>query len=699
MISLSASSLRLVAIALATTAFSGSLAAQVDRSQAPAAGPAPELTLGESTQFTLSNGLKVIVVENHKSPAVSWNLTLDYPPFLEGDKTGLRSIVSETMAAGTATRTKAELAEEVEFLGASFNASSEGFFARSLSKHSETLLNLVADAVLHPTFPQEEIDKAKKQLLSGLANTPTDPGSIAANLVAATNYTPLHPYGEITTEESLEAVTREDVVAYHTTYFRPNVAYLIVVGDITPERVRELGENAFRGWRRGDIPYYRVPTPKLPTGNQVRFAGINGAVQSTINITQPVPLPPSHPDAMAAAVMNSVLGGGAFSGRLMQNLREDKAFTYGARSSLNADPVSGSFLAYANVRSEVTDSAVVEFLYEINRIRATLVDSVDLASTKSFMAGSFARSLENPGTVARFALNIARYNLPEDHYATYLQRLEAVTAEDVQRVAKSLLKSNNLNICIVGNPDIVETLEVFDTSEGIDLYGPFGNKLTPRTPAPEGVTVATVLDAYYAAIGGEKAWSKLAGYRTEGSIEFGTGMSLEHRESKQLGKKKRALRTELTMSGQPVMTRVVTEAGGTDVQMGQSAAMDADDVAQTLDNLSPVRLRALAKEGGRVEGMEKLRGDETYVLTFDGNGREETHWFRVSDGLLVQSRRPSLDGGVQLEQLDLYVPFGELQLQLPSQRTTSAGGQTMIVRVIQVEFNPAFEDGVFDLRP
>jgi hypothetical protein len=127
--------------------------------------------------------------------------------------------------------------------------------------------------------------------------------------------------------------------------------------------------------------------------------------------------------------------------------------------------------------------------------------------------------------------------------------------------------------------------------------------------------------------------------------------------------------------------------------------MDADDVAQTLDNLSPVRLRALAKEGGRVEGMEKLRGDDTYVVTFDGNGREETHWFRVSDGLLVQSRRPSLDGGVQLEQLDLYVPFGELQLQLPSQRTTSAGGQTMIVRVIRVEFNPAFEDGVFDLRP
>ncbi|MDA0728784.1 MAG: pitrilysin family protein [Bacteroidetes bacterium] len=679
----------------------GSGRAQVDRSHAPEAGPAPQLNIGTSTQFELSNGLKVIVVENHKTPSVSWNLTLDFPPFLEGDKAGLQEMVGATLAGGTSTRSKAEIAEDVEFLGASFNASSDGFYARSLSKHSEALMDIVADAVLHPSFPEDEVEKARKQKLSSLANTATSPGSIASNLVAAINFGPDHPYGEITTEESVSSITRDDLLAYHKTYFRPNVGYLIVVGDITPDDVKRVGERVFAGWRRGDIPFYRVPTPKLPTGNQVRFAELDGAVQSTINITQPVPLPPSHPDAMAVAVMNSILGGGAFSGRLMQNLREDKAYTYGARSSLNSDPVCGQFLAYADVRTEVTDSAVVEFLHEINRIRTTLVDSVDLASTKSFMAGSFARSLESPGTVARFALNIARYGLQDDHYTTYLQRLEAVTVDDVQRVAKSFLKSNNLNICIVGNPSILDKLRPFDESEGVDLFDAFGHAVIPRTPAPEGVTAQSVINAYYEAIGGAKAWKKVAGMETFGSIEFGMGMSLEHKESKQFGKKNRAIRTELAMAGQGVMTRIVTESGGEELQMGQVSRMEPSEVDMSLQAMSPSRfMDMLGKDWQAVVlGSEPFKGEPTVVVEFSQDHVVETHWFGISDGLLKQSKRPSLDGGTQVEQFNHYLPFGDLGLKLPSEKVTSVSGQTMTIRLAKATFNPIFEADTFKLTP
>ena len=687
----------LFALALAVSTLSWG---QVDRSKAPEAGPAPELKIGTPTKLKLDNGLQVIVVENHRMPAVSWNMTLDYPPFLETEKAGLTSIASDMMSAGTETRTKAQIAEDVEFLGASFRANAKGFFASSLSKHTGDLLRIVSDAILNPTFPEEELEKVKKQVSSGLANTPTSPGEIAGNLVSATNFGSLHPYGEVMTEETLENISRQDLVEYHKTYFRPNAAYLIVVGDITPDEAYAKANAHFGKWYRGDIPYTRIMPAKFPTGNQVRFAAVEGAVQSTINITQPVPFPPGHPDAAAIQLMNSILGGGAFSGRLMQNLREDKAFTYGARCSLSADPVTAQFIAYADVRSEVTDSALVEFMAEINRIRDEQVDSTELATAKAFLSGSFARSLENEGTVARFALNIERYDLPEDYYQTYLQRLDAVTVEDIQRVAKNMLKPNNLNICVVGSPDILENLRPFDAGDGIDQYDAFGRVRIPRTDAPEGTTVKGVVARHFDAIGGAKAWSKLSGMTTEGSVEFGAGMSLQHREDKRFSKKAQAMRTELAMAGQPVMIRAIQPMGGQELQMGNVSDMDADAVAMMMDYLSPIRLTKMDKLGykGTVLGQEEVSGELCTVLEFAKGDVKETYWFHVADGLLIQQQRPSLDGSLVVEKLEMYIPFGDLGLKLPASRSSAVAGQTMTIRVAKASFNPEFDENAFDLQ-
>ena len=687
----------LIAMACAVSTLSWG---QVDRSKAPEAGPAPELKIGTPTKLKLDNGLQVIVVENHRMPAVSWNMTLDYPPFLETDKAGLTSIASDMMSAGTETRTKAQIAEDVEFLGASFRANAKGFFASSLSKHTGDLLRIVSDAILNPTFPEEELEKVKKQASSGLANTPTSPGEIAGNLVSSTNFGSLHPYGEVMTEETLENISRQDLVEYHKTYFRPNAAYLIVVGDITPDEAYAKANAHFGKWYRGDIPYTRITPAKFPTGNQVRFAAVEGAVQSTINITQPVPFPPGHPDAAAIQLMNSILGGGAFSGRLMQNLREDKAFTYGARCSLSADPVTAQFIAYADVRSEVTDSALVEFMAEINRIRDEQVDSTELATAKAFLSGSFARSLENEGTVARFALNIERYDLPEDYYQTYLQRLDAVTVEDIQRVAKNMLKPNNLNICVVGSPDILEKLRPFDAGNGIDQYDAFGRVRIPRTDAPAGTTVKGVVSRHFDAIGGAKAWSKLSGMTTEGSVEFGAGMSLQHREDKRFSKKAQAMRTELAMAGQPVMIRAIQPSGGQELQMGNVSDMDADAVAMMMDYLSPIRLTKMDKLGyeGTVLGQEEVAGEPSTILEFVKGDIKETYWFRDSDGLLIQQQRPSLDGSLVVEKLEMYIPFGDLGLKLPASRSSAVAGQTMTIRVAKASFNPEFDENAFDLQ-
>lgn len=694
-------STRALALACLLSFFWGASWGQIDRSQAPQPGPAPELNIGSSTQLKLDNGLTVIVVENHRTPSVYWNLTLDFPPFLEGDKAGLTSVVSDMMAAGTETRTKAQIAEEVEFLGGTFFASEKGFYARSLTKHTGDLLRIVADAVLNPTFPQEELDKVKTQYRSGLSNIATDPGSISANVVNATNYGDLHPYGEIMTEATLDAITREDLLDYHKTYYRPHAGYLIVVGDITPDEAYAKANAHFGKWRRSNIPYARIAPAQLPEGREVRFSGIDGAVQSSINITQPVPYPPGHPDGAAIQIMNTILGGSGFSGRLMQNLREDKAFTYGARSSISPDPVTAEFIAYADVRTEVTDSAIVQFLHEITRIRETPVDSSELATAKASLSGGFARSLEDAGTVARFALNIARYNLPKDYYDTYLARLDEVTIEDVQRVAKNMIKPNNINICVVGAPEVMSKLEVFDTNNGIDQYDAFGRLTIPRVDAPEDVTAKSILNNHFNAIGGAKAWGKLASIHTVGSMEFGGGMSLELKEWKRFDKKNPAMKSQLAMAGQIVMAQAMTSAGGREMQTGKANDMDADKVAFELAHMSPVRLLRLEKDGytAKVLGQEELRGESMYVLEFSKGDEVETHWFGVEDGLLAQSKSQDFDGATVTMQFQTYLPFADNGLLLPAITTTSMSGQSVTMRTGTATFNLELTDSDFQLAP
>ena len=537
----------------------------------------------------------------------------------------------------------------------------------------------------------------KTQMGSNLANIGTSPGAISANLVAAVNYGELHPYGEVMTEESLEAIAQEDLQAYHRKYFRPNVAYLIAIGDITPAEAQAKANKHFGTWRRSNIPFERALPPAMPKGMEVHFAPVEGAVQSTINVTHAIPFPPGHPDAAAAQVANSILGGGVFSGRLMQNLREDKAFTYGARSSLRTDPVMGQFSAYADVRTEVSDSAVVEFLYEIARIRNTQPDSTEMFTAKASLVGSFARSLESPGTVARFALNTSRYHLPKDHYQTYLARLEAVTAEDVQRVAQDLIRFNNVNICVVGAPEVMEKLEVFDNHQGIDVYDAFGRRQVPREDAPADLTVDDVLKRHFEAIGGKKAWSKVKTMMAEGSAEFGVGLNLQFRESIRLVKGNRAKRTEMLMSNQPVMVQLVTETAGSQSAMGETNAMDADELALQLSDLSPVRLLGLKKEGysSRILGVEALDGIPCTLLEFTRDGVAETYWFGNEDGLMLQSKKPTGDGSFLVERLDLYLPQGEKALKVASSRKSVVDGQPIHQRTIRVTFDVELDDSIF----
>ncbi|MFO7978465.1 MAG: pitrilysin family protein, partial [Bacteroidales bacterium] len=411
------------------------LYAQVDRSQRPKPGPAPEIQLGDFESFTLDNGMNVIVVENRQVPMISFQLTLDIDPVMEGDAKGYVTHAGSLLSQGTTNRTKNEIDESIDFIGANLSTFATGMYGSSLTRHKETLLELMSDILLNPSFPEEELERQIAQNISSLATIKTDGNAIVRNVSTAVTYGPEHPYGEVITQESLENITMDMIKDYYNTYFKPNVAYMVVVGDIDVAETKEVMNKFFSQWEPGEVPSRTFPTPERPRGNRVAFAERPGAVQSVVSVTFPVELTPGHEDAIKASVMNSILGGGVFSGRLMQNLREDKGYTYGARSSLSTDPLVGRFSAGAEVRNAVTDSTVVEILHEMSRLVNEPIEASSLELTKNSMSGSFARSLESPRTIASFALNIARYDLPADYYANYLKKLEEVTISDVQQMA------------------------------------------------------------------------------------------------------------------------------------------------------------------------------------------------------------------------------------------------------------------------
>ena len=677
-------------------ALASNLVAQIDRSKAPEPAPAPKIELGTYDQTTLENGLTLIVVENHRLPVVSWNLTLDIDPVFEGRKAGYVDMAGSLMTTGTTTRTKAEIDEAIDFIGGRIGTSADGAYATSLRRHTDALLDVFADVVLNPSYPQEELEKARKQALSGLQAGLTDPNSISSNLRAKVLFGEKHPYGEVETPESIEAIAREDLVNYHATYFRPNVAYLVVVGAITPAEARAQVEARFGGWKQAAVESRYQPLPARPEGNQVCFADLPGAVQSVVQLTHLVDLKPGHPDAIAASVMNSILGGGAFSGRLMQNLREDKAFTYGARSSLSTDPVAGRFTAFANVRNEVTDSSLVEFLYEINRMAAEPVDQASLQTTLNYMTGSFARSLEQPETVARFALNTALYDLPADYYATYLERLNSVTVEDVQRMAMTYLRPNNLYITVVGNRgEVADQLAAFDSDGVVDFFDPYGAPAKALDPAPDGMTAETIFGMYYAARGGAEKLEALKGIRQVGSMEPAPGMAFEVIRETSFGK---GTRQVVSMNGAEMMAEIATPKGGISRAQGGQQAMSEAELLEASQELYAAYLLHLDDLGltAQLAGIDGTKNAPQAVVMLNGPTGDKELRFDLMTSLLI-SETYTREG--PMGNVPVTIKYSEYEavkgIQFPMVMEQAAGGQSMSIRYSRMELDPKVDASQF----
>jgi zinc protease len=502
-----------------------------------------------------------------------------------------------------------------------------------------------------------------------------------------------HPYGEVTSEKTLESITLDKCKEYYKTYFRPNTAYLIIVGDITLKEAQSQANQYFGKWEKGIVPTHAYNFPELNKSPRVVIGNRDGAVQSVIMVSYPLEFKPGNPDAIKASVMNSILGGGSLSSRINANLREKRAYTYGAYSSLNPDKLVGSFNASGEVKGEITDSAMFQMLFEIKRMISEPVDNNLLEQVKSRMNGSFARSLENPSTIAGFALNIEKYKLPKDYYSTYLEKLSKVSVADVQELAKKYLKPENANIIAVGNADqLQKTMVKFSKDGKVELRDFYGNPVKAME-TPANLTGMDVISKYLEAIGGKEKLAKV------NDLTIKMGMTMQGMNIEIINKQKapNKLKVETLMGGNVMSTQICNGVKAMIKSPRGNKELTGSDLEEMLihSTLNIELYFDQMKITPELKGAEDVDGSPAWKVQITlPAGINTVDFYDQKSGLKVKS----IAQQGQMSLTTLYSDYREVEgILYPYKIKQSAGPQAFDITVSAIEVNKGIDDSVFDL--
>ena len=455
-----------------------SLAPETFRRQSPPPLKPRPLNIPAPIEMTLANGLQLAIVRDARLPIVSFRLA-----FRGGDSTdppevtGLSDMMSHLLSEGTANRSSLQIAEQVERLGATLSASSASDYAAvaasALSVYVDEILELMADVTLQPSFPDNEIELARENTKQMLIQQRAQPNFLASEQTAKVMFGE-HPYARISpTPQSLDAMTRETFIEVHRASFAPNNAVMLIVGDVDPEDVAGKIEKLFGSWKSKTIPENTFPAPPELTKRSAYLVDRPDSAQSNIVIAN-TGITRTSPDYFPMLVMNTILGANA-SSRLFMNLREEKGYTYGAYSSLDARRLAGTFRATAEVRTPVTGPSLHEFFFELDRIRNEKVPDTELRNAKSYLTGVFPIRIETQDGLIDQLTGVKMFDLPADYLHTYRERVNAVTADDVQRAAQQHVTPDRAAIVIVGDAAEVES-QIRKYSEAIEVYDTEGNK-------------------------------------------------------------------------------------------------------------------------------------------------------------------------------------------------------------------------------
>jgi len=404
---------------------------------------------------TLGNGLIVLHSEKHNLPIVMLTMIIKASPLDEPkEKAGLANLVADLLDEGTKNRKSLEISEEIEFIGASLGSGAgSDYTAITLSvlkKDIEKGFELFSDIVLNPTFPQEELDRKKERIKGSLKQREEDPSFLASRAFSKEVFGE-HPYGRLVegSVETISAITREDIVRFHSIYFIPNNAMLSVVGDITPDELDSLLKKYLGGWKLADLPEKQVnPMPEEKIRKVVKID--KNLTQANILIGH-LGISRNNPDYYAVSAMNYILGGGGFSSRLVQKIRDDMGLAYDVHSYFSPGKDKGSFRAGIQTKNESANTAIAEILKQIEKIREETVSDEELSDAKAYLTGSFPRKLDTNRKIADFLATVEFYNLGEDYAEKYPSYINAVTKEDVLRVARKYLDPENFVLAVTAD--------------------------------------------------------------------------------------------------------------------------------------------------------------------------------------------------------------------------------------------------------
>ncbi|MDR5589176.1 pitrilysin family protein [Christiangramia sp. SM2212] len=668
------------------------VSAQIDRSKMPEPGPAPKVNVDEPETFDLDNGLQVMIVENHKLPRVAMSLRFDNPPHSEGAKAGVSGITGDLLGTGTKNMSKDEFNEKVDYLGARLNFYSGGANANTLSKYFPEVLALMADGMVNAQFTQEEFDKSKARTIDGLKSSEKDVSYNARRVRSALAYGKDHPYGEFSTQETVNSIALEDVKSYYSKWFSPKNAYLVVVGDVDEDEVKDLVKKNFSSWKGTAAPEAKLPSVSNVEKTEIDFIDMPNAVQSEIAVVNTINLKKKDDDYFPVLVANKILGGGG-EARLFLNLREDKGYTYGAYSSTGNDKYASTFVASASVRNEVTDSSVVAFLDEIYKIRNEQVTDKELANAKAKITGDFVLSLEQPSTIANFAMEIETEDLDDNFYEEYLEKIDEVTKEDVQRVAKKYFMADNSRIVIAGKgSDVLKNLEKM-TYNGKTLPINYYNRFGEKTEKPEAkkvdpsVSAETVFNKYIEAIGGEEAVKSVESVVMMAEAEIqGMKLDLEMKRTKD-GK----MNQSISMGGNVMNRQVFDGETGFVMAQGQKMPYNEEQIETAKADANP--FPELTVGDAKVTGIEKVDGKDAYVVMIDENNKS---FYSVETGLKVQSIKTVSQAGQSMTIPTGYSNYQEVKgVKFPFMISQSMGPQSFEFNVSEIMVNEGVTEADF----
>ena len=671
---------------------------QVDRTKVPKSGATPEINLGEAVKYELKNGMKLILVKNDKLPRVFFNLFIDSQPILEGEKAGISAVTSDLLGKGTKSTSKDEFIEKIDFMGANLSLSSSGASGSSLSKFFPELLEMLADGLLNPVFSKEEFEKSLDRFKEAIKADENSVPAAARRVENILAYGKNHPNSEYSTSESLENIQFDDVEPFYKKNFIPNNSYMIIIGDFMVEKTIDEIEKLFKKWKKGNSIEYKIKS-NINSKTAIHFVDMPNAIQSEVSFQNLIEMKRNNSDYFSLLIANKILGGGP-ENRLEQQIRENKGYTYVARSSFGSSKYTKSrFRGYTSTREEVTDSAVIEMLNEIKKIREIDVTEKELSDVKAKYFGDFVLATESPSTIASYTVSIETQNLDKDYYKNYLSNINSISVSDVKNASNKYFDLNNARIVVTGKGStIAEKLEniVFNGKTfDVYYYDKYGNSIEKPVFNKEissDITALNVVEKYIIALGGAEKLGSINSISIEANVTI-PGAPFK---PKAIIKEKSPNSSSLVMSVEGMGTLMTQKFDGNNgymEQMGQKIPMEKDQIDSSKSKKGLFEELYMTSSEIELVNLGPIDGKDAYKIK---NKENSFRYYDAESGLLIMTEENTEQAGNSITSITKYSDYKEVDgIMYAFKREILAGPQKIDFEIISVKFNEEISDEFF----